>query len=154
GPGHAPRGQPRRRSGLGQAGARLCGAGRYGQARCGAEIRSPTLCRKTRHTRAVERGRRRGSDEMSWLPKSPKARRRLTLLLAIAPVLALAAGLTLWGLRDSISFFYTPSQAAQANPPAGRAIQLGGLVKVGSVRKASDGRVSFVVADRTAQDQV
>ena len=91
---------------------------------------------------------------MSWFPKSPKARRRLTLVLAIAPVLALAAGLTLWGLRSSISFFYTPSQAAKANPPAGRTVQLGGLVKVGSVRKASDGRVQFVVADRTAQDQV
>jgi cytochrome c-type biogenesis protein CcmE len=91
---------------------------------------------------------------MSWLPKSPKARRRLTLVAAIAPVLALAVGLTLWGLKDSISFFYTPSQAAKANPPAGRAIQLGGLVKVGSVKKSTDGRVQFVVADRTAQDQV
>ena len=58
---------------------------------------------------------------MSWLPKSPKARRRLTLFAVIAPVLALAVGLTLWGLKDSISFFYTPSQAAKANPPAGRA---------------------------------
>jgi cytochrome c-type biogenesis protein CcmE len=91
---------------------------------------------------------------MSWLPKSPKARRRLTLVLAIAPVLALAVGLSLWGLRSSISFFYTPSQAAKANPPAGRTVQLGGLVKMGSVKKASDGRVEFVVADRTAQDQV
>jgi cytochrome c-type biogenesis protein CcmE len=91
---------------------------------------------------------------MSWLPKSPKARRRLTLIAVIAPVLALAAALTLWGLRSSISFFYTPSQAARANPPAGRTVQLGGLVKVGSVRKAADGRVQFVVADRTAQDQV
>jgi cytochrome c-type biogenesis protein CcmE len=91
---------------------------------------------------------------MSWLPKSPKARRRLTLVLAVAPVLALAVGLTLWGLKDSISFFYTPSQAAKASPPAGRAIQLGGLVKMGSVKKASDGRVFFVVADRTAEDQV
>ena len=91
---------------------------------------------------------------MSWLPKSPKARRRLTLIGAIAPVLALAVALTLWGLKDSISFFYTPSQAAKAHPPAGRTVQLGGLVKVGSVQKAVDGRVQFVVADRTAQDRV
>ena len=91
---------------------------------------------------------------MSWLPKSPKARRRLTLVAVIAPVLALAIGLTLWGLRDSISFFYTPSQAAKANPPPGRTVQLGGLVRMGSVTKHPDGRVEFVVADRTAQDQV
>ena len=91
---------------------------------------------------------------MSWLPKSPKARRRLTLVAAIAPVLALAIGLTLWGLRDSISFFYTPSQAAKANPPPGRTVQLGGLVRMGSVTKHPDGRVEFVVADRTAYDKV
>ena len=91
---------------------------------------------------------------MSWLPKSPKARRRLTLVAAIAPVLALAVGLTLWGLRDSISFFYTPSQAAAAHPPPGRSVQLGGLVRMGSVAKHPDGRVEFVVADRTAQDHV
>jgi cytochrome c-type biogenesis protein CcmE len=91
---------------------------------------------------------------MSWLPKSPKARRRLTLVAAIAPVLALAVGLTLWGLKDSISFFYTPSQADQAKPPPGRSIQLGGLVSPGSVVKHSDGRVDFVVADKIATDRV
>jgi len=89
-----------------------------------------------------------------WLPKSRKARRRLTLVAAIAPVLALAVGLTLWGLRDSISFFYTPSQAAAARPAPGRAIQLGGLVETGSVVKHPDGRVEFVVADQTAKDNV
>ena len=89
-----------------------------------------------------------------WLPKSPKARRRLILVAAIAPVLALAVGLTLWGLSDSISFFYTPSQAAQAKPPAGRSIQLGGLVQPGSVSKHPDGRVDFVVADQLAAMKV
>ena len=67
-----------------------------------------------------------------WLPKSPKARRRVYLVAANAPVLALAVGLTLWGLSDSISFFYTPAQAAEAKPPVGRSIQLGGLVQPGS----------------------
>jgi len=89
-----------------------------------------------------------------WLPKSPKARRRLVLLAAIAPVLALAVGLTLWGLSDSISFFYTPSQAAAAKPPAGRSIQLGGLVQAGSVAKHPDGRVEFTVRDQVASDRV
>jgi cytochrome c-type biogenesis protein CcmE len=91
---------------------------------------------------------------MSWLPKSPKARRRLTLILAIAPVLALAVGLTLWGLRGSISFFYTPSQAAAAKPPPGRSVQLGGLVAQGSVVKHANGAVEFTVADQRAADKV
>jgi len=91
---------------------------------------------------------------MSLWPKSRKARRRLTILLAIAPVLALAVGLTLWGLRDSISLFYTPAQAQAANVPAGRAVQLGGLVETGSVKKFADGRVEFVVTDQKATSTV
>ena len=91
---------------------------------------------------------------MSWLPKSPKARRRLTLVAAIAPVLAIAVALALWGLKDSISFFYTPSQADAAKPPPGRSIQLGGLVSPGTVVKHPDGRVDFVVADKISADKV
>ncbi len=89
-----------------------------------------------------------------WLPKSRKARRRLLLVAAIAPILALAVGLTLWGLSDSISYFYTPSQADAANPPPGRAIQLGGLVEVGSVVKHPDGQVDFSIRDRISADRV
>ena len=91
---------------------------------------------------------------MSLLPKSPKARRRLTLIAAIAPVLALAVGLTLWGLRGSISFFYTPTQVVSAKPPPGRSIQLGGMVAKGSVVKHADGAVEFTVADQHAADHV
>lgn len=91
---------------------------------------------------------------MNWLPKSRKARTRLLLLAAIAPVVALAVGLSLWGMRDSISFFYTPSQAAAAHPPPGRAIQLGGLVMTGSVVKHPDGRVEFTVQDKISADKV
>jgi cytochrome c-type biogenesis protein CcmE len=91
---------------------------------------------------------------MSFLPKSRKARTRLLLLSIIAPVVILAVGLALWGMRDSISYFYTPSQAAVAKPPPGRAIQLGGLVAQGSVVKHPDGRVEFTVRDKVAADRV
>jgi len=91
---------------------------------------------------------------MSFLPKSRKARTRLLLLAVIAPVVATAAGLALWGMGDSISFFYTPSQAAEAKPAPGKAIQLGGLVTVGSVVKHPDGRVEFAVQDKVKADKV
>lgn len=85
---------------------------------------------------------------MPLLPKSRMARRRLMVLAAAAPILCLAAGLALFGLRDSISYFYTPSQAVAAHVPPGRSIQLGGLVETGSFRRGSDGAVAFVMADR------
>ena len=87
---------------------------------------------------------------MNFWPKSRTARRRLTILLAIAPVLALAAGLTLWGLSDSISLFYTPAQARAAHVKPGQSVQLGGLVQPGSVVKYPDGRVAFSITDRQA----
>jgi cytochrome c-type biogenesis protein CcmE len=91
---------------------------------------------------------------MALLPRSRTARRRLMIVAAVAPVLALAVGLTLWGLSDSISFFYTPAQAQAAHVPAGRAIQLGGLVETGSVIHKPGGEVDFVVADRRASAPV
>ena len=85
---------------------------------------------------------------MRFLPKSRKARRRLMVLAVAAPVVALAVGLALWGMRDAISLFYTPSQAAEAHVPAGRKVQMGGLVQAGSVVKYPDGKVEFVIADQ------
>jgi cytochrome c-type biogenesis protein CcmE len=87
---------------------------------------------------------------MTLLPKSRTARRRLMVLAAAAPILCLAAGLVLFGLRGSISYFYTPAQAARAHVGPGRSIQLGGLVERGSLQRLSGGRIDFVVADRIA----
>lgn len=91
---------------------------------------------------------------MSWLPKSRKARTRLLLLAMITPVVAVAVGLSLWASSSAISLFYTPGQAAEANPPPGRAIQLGGLVAPGSVVRHTDGRVEFTIRDKIAADRV
>lgn len=91
---------------------------------------------------------------MNLLPKSRKARRRLAVVALAAPILAAAAGLTLYAMRDTVSLFYSPSQAHAAHVPTGRAFQLGGLVAKGSVVKRPDGSVDFVVMDHAARDQV
>ena len=88
---------------------------------------------------------------MSWLPKSPKARRRLWVVAAAAPILALAVGLSLWAMQDSVTFFFSPSEVTEATAPAGRNIRLGGLVEAGSLHRDTSAdnvpHVSFRVTD-------
>jgi cytochrome c-type biogenesis protein CcmE len=91
---------------------------------------------------------------MSLLPKSRTARRRLMTVAVAAPVLGLAVGVSLYAMRGSISFFYTPSQAEAAHVPPGRDIQLGGLVRPGSLVKKADGEIDFVVADKQSASPV
>jgi cytochrome c-type biogenesis protein CcmE len=91
---------------------------------------------------------------MTLLPKSRKARRRLVVVGVAASILAASAGLAVYALGNAVSFFYSPLQARDAHVPAGRTIELGGLVAKGSVVKRPDGAVQFVVADHAAQDLV
>ena len=91
---------------------------------------------------------------MSWLPRSPKARRRLWVVAVVAPVLALAVGLSLYAMRDSVTFFFSPSEATADKAPAGRVVRLGGLVEAGSVVRDGTGQVAFVVTDNVATTKV
>ncbi|GAA0617884.1 cytochrome c maturation protein CcmE [Brevundimonas kwangchunensis] len=91
---------------------------------------------------------------MSWLPKSPKARRRLWVVAAVAPILALAVGLSLWAMRDSVTFFFSPSEVTAENAPAGRVVRLGGLVEAGSVERDGTGEIAFVVTDNLASTRI
>ena len=84
---------------------------------------------------------------MSLLPKSRKARRRLTVLLVVAPILALAVGLSLYAMRDAVVFFYGPSEAKAKRLPAGQVVRIGGLVESGSVHRLTDGAMAFRIAD-------
>lgn len=90
---------------------------------------------------------------MSWIPKSPKARRRLWVVAAAAPVLALAVGLSLWAMQDSVTFFFSPSEATPEAAPPGRVIRLGGLVETGSVSQTGT-TVAFAVTDNAATSRI
>jgi cytochrome c-type biogenesis protein CcmE len=76
-----------------------------------------------------------------------RKQRRLTLIAAAGAVLAVALGLALFALRDSIVFFYAPSEVAEKGLKAGTRFRLGGLVKQGSVARGENQTVSFVVHD-------
>jgi cytochrome c-type biogenesis protein CcmE len=97
-----------------------------------------------------ERRRRFAVEMMSLLPKSRKARRRLMVIGAAAPVLALAVGLSLYAMRDAVVFFYGPSEA-RVKAPAGRMVRVGGLVRPGSVARRPDGTLLFDIADQAGK---
>jgi cytochrome c-type biogenesis protein CcmE len=91
---------------------------------------------------------------MPLLPKSKKARRRLMAVAVAAPIVAVAAALSLYAMGDAAVFFYSPSQAQEKHVPAGKLVRIGGLVQPGSVKKLADGRVEFVVTDNRAVSPV
>jgi cytochrome c-type biogenesis protein CcmE len=79
-----------------------------------------------------------------------RKQRRAVLIGTSLGVLALAVGLVLAALRDSIVFFYTPSEVAEKHLNAGKRFRLGGLVEDGSLRRREGTTVSFVVTDKRA----
>ena len=91
---------------------------------------------------------------MAWLPKTRKARQRLTILAIVAPLLAGAVGLSLYAARDAVVFFYAPSEAQTKGVPAGQVVRIGGLVEPGSLVRSSDGVVRFRVTDNAAATSV
>ena len=77
-----------------------------------------------------------------------RKQRRAVLIGTCLAVLGVAVGLVLFALRDSIVFFYTPSEVAEKNLDAGQRFRLGGLVENGSVKRGEGTTVSFVITDK------
>ena len=73
--------------------------------------------------------------------------RRLTLIASALVVLGIAAGLVLVAMRDSIVFFYGPTELAEKAPAPGSRLRIGGLVKEGSVQRGDNKSLAFVVTD-------
>ncbi|MET0527360.1 cytochrome c maturation protein CcmE [Microvirga sp. P5_D2] len=76
-----------------------------------------------------------------------RKQRRLTLIGIAGCILAVALGLVLYAMNDTIVFFNSPADIQAKNVQPGTRIRLGGLVKEGSVQRGSDQRISFEVMD-------
>jgi cytochrome c-type biogenesis protein CcmE len=75
-----------------------------------------------------------------------RKQRRLVMIGAGALVLALAVGLVLTALRDSIVFFNSPTDVIEKKVQAGTRIRLGGLVQPGTVVR-NDVDAAFDITD-------
>jgi cytochrome c-type biogenesis protein CcmE len=76
-----------------------------------------------------------------------RRQRRITLIAVSLGVLALAVGLVLSALKDSIVFFNSPSDVMQKHVAAGTRIRLGGLVSPGSLVRSDNLQVRFQLTD-------
>jgi cytochrome c-type biogenesis protein CcmE len=76
-----------------------------------------------------------------------RRQRRLVLIGSALGVLALAVGLVLTAMKDSIVFFNSPTDLVEKHITPGARLRLGGLVKEGSVVKGENLAVRFAVTD-------
>ena len=77
--------------------------------------------------------------------------RRLVLILSGMAVLSAAVALVLIAFKETVTFFYSPSDLRAETPPLERAFRLGGLVEEGSVQRREDGLTyDFRVTDLAA----
>lgn len=76
-----------------------------------------------------------------------RKRRRLYIVLGGMATLAVVSTLVLSAFRDTLVFFYSPSELHAKNPE-GRLVRIGGLVENGTVSHAADGKtIAFKVTD-------
>ncbi len=79
---------------------------------------------------------------------------RFTIIIASLAVVAFAVGLILYAIRDTIVFFYTPSDVVAKAVKPGTRIRLGGMVETGSWTKGANGLNEFVITDTIATTRV
>ena len=80
--------------------------------------------------------------------------RRLVMISGALGVMGVAAGLTLFALRDSVIFFYGPTEFAEKAPALGTRLRIGGLVEKGSLLREGDATVRFAVTDNARDVRV
>ena len=74
--------------------------------------------------------------------------KKLALIALIVAALGVAAALVLNAFNSNLVFFFSPTQVANGEAPAGRAFRIGGLVEAGSVKREANGLTTrFVVTD-------
>lgn len=85
---------------------------------------------------------------------TPQRKQKLTIILFAVVGLSVFVGLLLTALKENINLFYTPSQIAAGEAPAGVRIRAGGMVVAGTVKRGAIGQdlyVEFQVTDKAKQ---
>ena len=76
-----------------------------------------------------------------------RKQKRLSVILGGLAVLGVAAGLVLYALSGTITFYVIPSELAEKGIAPGQRIRLGGMVAAGSWNKGDGIHQTFAVTD-------
>ena len=76
-----------------------------------------------------------------------RKQRRTTLIVSALATLGLALGLVLFALRETITYFKTPSDIATTALAPNQRFRLGGLVAQGSLKRGQGTEIEFAVTD-------
>ena len=76
-----------------------------------------------------------------------KRRRRLLFLLLGIFAFSLSGTLVLLASRDSLVYFYTPTELLEINNVEGKLIRIGGLVEIDTLKRKGDLTINFIVDD-------
>jgi cytochrome c-type biogenesis protein CcmE len=77
-----------------------------------------------------------------------RKQRRGILIGTCLAVLGVAVALVLFAMRDSIVFFYSPSEVTEMQIAPGQRFRLGGLVEMGSVVRGEGTTIRFAITDQ------
>ena len=81
-------------------------------------------------------------------------KQRLIILSVFILFISFATGLTFYGLKEKVNFFYTPTEARLAiHELHGKFVRIGGLLKPGSVKR-KEHLLYFVITDQANEIQV
>ena len=72
--------------------------------------------------------------------------KRIAIIGGLLSAVGAVVALVLNAFLSNLVFFYSPSQIAAQEAPAGRTLRVGGLVEAGSV-KVESAKVQFVITD-------
>jgi cytochrome c-type biogenesis protein CcmE len=79
---------------------------------------------------------------------NPTRKRRLTIVISVVVAATVAVGLIVFALQQNVSYLLTPSQVQAGQASTYKSFRLGGMVKAGSIQRASDSlKTSFIVID-------
>lgn len=84
-----------------------------------------------------------------------RKQRRLYAIIGAMTLLSAAVGLVLFAARDTLVYFYSPTEVGQKHLPPDRIFRVGGLVEEGSLVRHPDGtNIDFTITDLQNRIQV